>query len=365
MKKDGIWQERAGWGICAALAVLALFLVMKYALGVLLPFLIAWAVAAVVYPVSCRLAGKTGLPQRFWAAVLVLLMLAALGFLTFLAVSRLAEEVQALMVRLRENREAVTAAVERLLSPVERFFALLHRKNSGAAMTLTPLDSMIGSFVNESVSGLGARLSAILGRLITAAPGAVIGCVVTVMSCFYLSMDYGEIGRRLLSFFPPAAGKRLQAVQKRLGGVLRCYAKAYLLLFLLTFVEVLCGLLILRRPYAFLVAFVIATVDILPVLGTGTVLIPWAVILLLSGQYRTGLGLLILYGVVTVVRQIAEPHLIGGTLGIHPLATLFFLFVGVRLFGFAGVLLAPLAALLFRETRRMREEKIFTGPDGR
>ena len=123
MKKDGIWQERAGWGICAALAVLALFLVMKYALGVLLPFLIAWAVAAVVYPVSCRLAGKTGLPQRFWAAVLVLLMLAALGFLTFLAVSRLAEEVQALMVRLRENREAVTAAVERLLSPVERFFA--------------------------------------------------------------------------------------------------------------------------------------------------------------------------------------------------------------------------------------------------
>ena len=146
---------------------------------------------------------------------------------------------------------------------------------------------------------------------------------------------------------------------------MRCYAKAYLLLFLLTFVEVLCGLLILRRPYAFLVAFVIATVDILPVLGTGTVLIPWAVILLLSGQYRTGLGLLILYGVVTVVRQIAEPHLIGGTLGIHPLATLFFLFVGVRLFGFAGVLLAPLAALLFRETRRMREERIFTGPDGR
>ena len=109
------------------------------------------------------------------------------------------------------------------------------------------------------------------------------------------------------------------------------------------------GLLILRQPYPLLVALGVSIVDVLPVLGTGTVLVPWAVVMILLKNYSVGFGLLILYGVVTIVRQIAEPHLVGGSLGIHPLASLLFMFAGLQLFGFWGLLLGPAAALIFQE----------------
>lgn len=100
--------------------------------------------------------------------------------------------------------------------------------------------------------------------------------------------------------------------------------------------------------YAFLLAAVIAVIDILPVLGVGTVLIPWATIAFIERNMRLGFGLLILYGVIVIVRQFAEPKIVGGTLGIHPLLTLAAMYLGFRLFGVAGMIIGPILALLAR-----------------
>ena len=141
----------------------------------------------------------------------------------------------------------------------------------------------------------------------------------------------------------------MSGVLTSVGKALKSYAKAYLLIMLLTFCEVFVGLLIMRRRYAFILAFLIAVVDILPIFGAGTVIIPWAVFELITKDTRTGLGLLILYGVVTIIRQIAEPKIVGESLGIHPLATLVAMFAGLKLFGFVGVLFAPMVAIVVKE----------------
>ena len=96
-------------------------------------------------------------------------------------------------------------------------------------------------------------------------------------------------------------------------------------------------------------AFIIAGLDFLPIIGAGAVLLPWALLSFAGGDLRFGLGLLIIYGVVTIARQISEARLIGGSLGIHPLATLFAMYAGLKLFGFFGMLMGPVAALAARE----------------
>jgi predicted PurR-regulated permease PerM len=104
------------------------------------------------------------------------------------------------------------------------------------------------------------------------------------------------------------------------------------------------GLALLRVPYAFLLAVLLAVVDFLPLLGTGIILLPWAAVSLLLGEVKLGIGLAVLYGVTSVVRQVLEPKLIGEGLGLHPLVSLAAMYGGLRLFGVWGMILAPLLA---------------------
>ena len=122
------------------------------------------------------------------------------------------------------------------------------------------------------------------------------------------------------------------------------YMRAYGKLFALTFLEVFVGLLLLKIPYALIMAVCIASVDILPVLGAGAILLPWSLAMFLCGDHRMSLALVVLYGVITIVRQIAEPRILGARLGIHPLMSLFCVTLGVGLFGWIGVFVGPIFA---------------------
>ena len=128
----------------------------------------------------------------------------------------------------------------------------------------------------------------------------------------------------------------------------RRYVRAYAILMLLTFVEMFIGFSVLRVPYSFVLAILVAVVDLLPMFGTGTVLIPWAVGALVLGQYPLGSGLLILYGISLIVRQVAEPRLVGASLGLHPLASFAAMFAGFRLFGIVGLFLGPAVVLAIK-----------------
>ena len=119
------------------------------------------------------------------------------------------------------------------------------------------------------------------------------------------------------------------------------------LLFLITFVELFVGFLILQVDYAFVLAILIAFVDFLPVLGTGAILAPWGIIALLTKNYFLGIGIIVLFVVMTVIRQIIEPKIVGKSLGVHPILTLIAIYLGYKLFGIVGMIFLPIAALVF------------------
>ena len=143
--------------------------------------------------------------------------------------------------------------------------------------------------------------------------------------------------------------------------MIRVYIRSYSLLFLLTFTELTIGFLIFQIPHSLLVAVLIAIFDILPVLGTGGVLIPWAVILAVIGNYPLAAGILILYVIITVVRNSVEPRIVGKQIGLHPLLTLIAMFTGVSLAGLPGLILLPMAVMIFVNMEKNGAIHIFGG----
>jgi sporulation integral membrane protein YtvI len=202
--------------------------------------------------------------------------------------------------------------------------------------------------IGNLLSSLASRLPDIAASLFSALPSVLFFLIVSVVACFYFCTDGVSITRSFGVFLPHRWKQKMPQIKENLRDVLKKYVKAYGILLLLTFALLLVGFWILQVEYAFLLAFLIALADLLPVIGVGTILIPWGIVMLLQKQFYLGFGLLILYLVISLVRQVAEPKVLGKSLGLHPLLTLFATYVGFTLFGLLGMILAPIAALLVK-----------------
>lgn len=334
------YTQRAAKWICASLIILLAYLLLRFALGILIPFLIGICVGAIIYPLSAKISKRTKIPQRLTAAVLVILLIAAVTGITYLILSKLYTELSSLLERMSSGEQgALPSALDSITRSLSARFPFLR---SGT-------ESSVSSALQSAVGKAWEWAAASLAKLFAATPSALVSFVITLAACFYFSTDMARIVDWLASLLPPDAQRKILSVKERAKRAVRAYLKAYLLIFLLTFTELCAGLMILKRKYAFLIALCIALVDLLPFFGSGIALIPWAIISFVNGQYSLGCGLLILYGVITVVRQIAEPHLVGKGLGVHPLASLFCAFTCLKLFGIIGALISPFIALLLKE----------------
>lgn len=338
------WQQLASMMICIALGVVGVALAYKYLLGALLPFLLAWGVALLIAPAAAWLAAHTHLPRRLWAVVLPVAGLGLVGGGLYFVVDRLIFETGALLSRLGGLRAADIAAV--LDDIIARLPLLGDLFDSGAATR----ERIIGVLM-DAMSGvqteLGGQLSSMALKTVTGLPGGLLSLTVGIVACFYFTLQLDDIHAALLSLLP----ERLRAfilgtngrppLRRRLASGLWRWLRAYLILFFMTFGELLIGFLVLKVDYALLIALLVAVVDLLPVLGTGTVLLPWALWCFAVGQSGRGVGLLVLYGIITVVHQVAEPHVVGSSVGVHPLVSLIAMYVGFKLFGLPGLVLLP------------------------
>lgn len=354
------WERTAAILFCVGAGSALLYLSFRFAFPFFLPFLIAWLISLAVRPLAEGLARRTGLSKSLCAALLLLLFLGGALFLVGASVWRLVLELQHLLERLLSEGggvddwveesfdffDAVTSRIGflRHIGAGERFAAFRDAFNKAVA-------DMIGSLLTSLTAGIPAFLTG----LIAALPSAFLVTFVTVISSFYFCIDGEKIANALCRCLPSSMQRRIPAWKQGLKRISWRYLKAYLLLLLLTFAELFLGFSILRVDYAFLLAILIALVDLLPVLGVGTVLLPWAVVLLIQRNFYMGFGLLILFFAVLLLRQIAEPKLIGKSLGLHPLLALFAGYAGWWLLGFWGLLLGPFLALfcktLFEQQR--------------
>ncbi len=337
MKGAFSWERTAAVLFCLSLGAIGVFLGVRYVLPVLLPFLAAWVLARLVRPLAVRFSARTRLPRGLCAAALLFVMFGGIFWLAVLAIGRLFGELAGLVGRLLEEGGDLFAVLDRILEGL----GLSGERGDGIREWIT---DRWNDIVMDLLQAVSAYLPQLAGGILSALPDILLVLLVTVVAGFYFCMDGGRAERALAARLPQGLRERLPRVRARLGGLFRGYWKAYLHLWLLTLVLLLAGLLVLGAEYAFLLSLVISVVDLLPVLGVGTVLIPWGLLRLLQGGYYQGFGLLILYLVILVVRQITEPRVLGRHLGLHPLWALFATYAGFCLFGFWGMLLGPVAA---------------------
>ncbi|MBQ8311384.1 MAG: sporulation integral membrane protein YtvI [Clostridia bacterium] len=338
------WERMAAFFLCLLFGGGLIYCAFRFALPLLLPFLLAWGISLGVRPLSQRISRFLHLPQKLCAVVLLaaVILLGAWGI--WVGSVRLLSELAGVVERLLADGTVprVIGAVSNWLEQLGEVFGLTGEDGSQVGRFSSMMSEMLGGLL----SSVSARLPDVLGGLLSSVPTVFFIVIVTVISGFYFCVDGERIRGALVSLLPPSWKKRISPMRARMREISWRYVKAYLLLLALTFLLLFVGFLILGIDYAFLLALLIAVADLLPVIGVGTVMVPWSVILLLQRQFYLGFGLLILYLAIELVRQIAEPRLVGKSLGIHPLLTLFASYVGFYLFGILGMLLAPIVAMI-------------------
>lgn len=341
MKRDP--QATAARLFCVLCGALAAFLAFRYLFEPFLPFIAAWCVALLGAPAVAWLERRTGLPRPVWAVLLLLLGLGGAVAGLYFVVDRLMLESGELLARLRSLRtEDIVGMLDRL--------PLVGELTAGGGELRERLIGVVMSALSDILGGIGSRLSSVALRVATGLPSVLLALTVGTVACFYFMLEQDSIRAALLSLLPQrwrsciVGGESRGPLRRRLGAWLGRWLRAYIVLFFITFCELLLGFILLGVDCALLVALLVAAVDLLPVLGTGAVLLPWALCCFAAGHGGRGVGLIVLYGVITVVRQIAEPHVVGGSVGIHPLVSLVAMYVGFKLLGLPGLLLFPLLA---------------------
>ena len=332
MKKERIALYR---DICILFlfVIIAAIAVGKYLIPALLPFFIAWGVAMAMRRPADFIAEKTKIKRKIVRPCLsVLIIVALIGGIVF-AVVRLATETWYLFSGLSESG-AIGDFVSYFTSPVERLFEKFG--------TDPALKSKITDAILSAASGIISSAANVVTATVSAIPGILLFVLVTVISVVYFSIELENVNERLLNSLPKRFRELVLRFKERFFKILVKYVRSYALIMLITFLLMLAGLLILGTRYAVLIAFIIAVLDLLPVLGIGIVLIPWGIYCLTVGSsFKLGVGLLILWGVGSIVRQAIEPKIVGKELGMHPLLTLVLMYAGYSLFGFLGLVLLP------------------------
>ena len=313
-----------------------LFVFMRYLFPVTLPFIIAWVVAFAVREPSEKLSRLIRIPTKVLrptlAIIFTLLTFSVLGILIWQLISFLWKFVSDV-----SESGALYKILDTLANPSIPFLDGKVSENLGQS---------ISEGIEKLLSSIMATLGALIGDIASFVPKSFLFIIVTVIALVYFSIDLERINTFVRRILPYNVGKMLSDARRRLFSVMGKYVKSYLQIMGITFVIVLIGFLVIGVKNAVGVALLVSLVDLLPVLGIGTVMIPWAIFCFAIGEHATAIGLLVLFVIAVVIRELVEPKIVGGNLGIHPLITLVAIYVGYSLFGISGLLLFPLAAVL-------------------
>ena len=313
-------------------SIVLLFAFVEYLIPVIMPFLIAWLVAAITASPARKLSLKIKAPERVIRLIMSLMITIILFALTVIIVWQGA------------------IAVWRFLSDIDegsKLYEFLNALLSSDAPLLGEhlpegLAEGVRRALGELISGGLGLLAELITSLAGALPGFFLFIIVTLISLVYFSLDYDKIKGFFKSFLPDKAINVMTKIKEGIIFVIKKYILSYSLILLITYFILLIGLGILGVNHVAVVALFIALLDILPVIGVGTVLLPWGIFELATANKFLGIGLITLFVFNAIIRQFIEPKIVGRSLDIHPIATLMMIYVGYALFGLVGMLILPI-----------------------
>lgn len=348
--------------VYASILIALFYLFFKYALGTVFPIICSLIIAMILQKPVNFLCKKTPLKRGVISTFLVLLSFLLVLFVLSLILIWLGSEFKGFFRYFMIQLEDIPALVENIKGYLANILALLPEKAEVVATnfinekldTLTTAPEMI---LPESSGFDFSVLSTPLLSLWNTAkqiPTTLVSIVVALVACCFMTADFKSVRNLVLGFFSNESREKIVRAKRLLIPSLGKMIKAYAIIITITFCELALGLSILsflkiyNGSYIFVIAALTAIIDIVPVLGTGTVLIPWALYNLISGNYSLAIGLLILYACITVIRQVIEPKLVAAQLGIPAFLTIVSMFIGSQIFGVIGIFILPITIVMIK-----------------
>lgn len=347
-----------------ALIIGAFYLFMRYAFWTVSPFIFAFFIAMLLQKPVSAVTGRTPLKKGFVSFIAVLFIAVFFAGLLALAGTTVFTELKGFATKLTETFKSIPEFISGIESWILSLLEPLPDtiESSLAASVNEFTESLLSAFSQNSVitpstdklSSLQFDFSTLLtplsGVISTASklPAFLISIIVFFIATCFITADYDRIVNFIKRQLPGDKRAALTKTKLLTLSTLGKMIKAYCLIICITFTEILIGLTALNLlgfysgSYRVVISLCIALVDIFPILGSGTVLIPWGIISLLRGNIGLGIGLLILYVIITVLRQYIEPKLVAGQLGLPPAATLVAMYLGLKIFGIPGIFMLPL-----------------------
>lgn len=342
------WTERGQlWlrlgiraGVTAA-AVLLLIYALPSLLSLLLPFVLGLVVAWLLNPPVRWIHRRTTLSRKIISLVLIVFIFCVLGGVLFGAVWAAVNEVRSLF----ENWDSVTAALLGVLDNIKGWLNGLERFLPGFRA-----DSLLRAAADWirglDVSGWLASMAGRAPSMLSAVSGFAIAAVVFLMAGYFITGDYPRLRFMVTDRVPADARAFCATVKKIFMGAFGGYIKCQLILTLGVFGILLIGFTVVRQPYGLVLAGTLAVLDFIPIIGSGTVMVPWMLLDLFTGNYTHAIGFGIVWGLVVLFRRIAEPKILGDQTGLSPILSLVGIYVGMRLAGVAGMVIGPLLILV-------------------
>jgi len=320
-----------------------LFLYLLFTVGA--PFLLALVVAIFLEPLTLQFMNKARMNRLAASTVSsTLFTVVLLGLLGLLGM-KLVSELRAFLDKMPSMLEDASEYIQSLIEQAQTY------SNHGAAPLPDQLETWVSN-ITAALSQLSTKLSGVLFSFASGIPDFFIFFIVFLVAVYLFTLSLPMMKSSFLSLFEEKSKLQVEEVLASLRRSVFGFLRAQLLLSVITYILSFAGLLIIGTGYPLAIALVIVIVDILPVLGVGSALVPWAAFQIAVGDMYTGIGLILLFLVITVVRRIVEPKILGDAVGISALSALISLYVGYELVGIVGVFLGPIVVIVFMAMRK-------------
>ncbi len=309
-----------------------------------MPFVVGYIISWIANPLVRFFEKRLKIVRKHGSMIIIIGVLALVILLFYFAGLKLTEEVVNFINSFPEFYQNLSEEFKTIGDNLKVF---LEKLPGDVENTLFDVTANLSTYISSLVQAIGEPTFEAAGNFAKNVPGTLIGIIMSILSAYFFTADRDKIHALINAHMPESIQKNVITVLKDLKHVVGGYFKAQLKIMAVVYVIVIIGLMILKVDYFLLVGFIIAFLDMLPFFGTGTVLGPWAIIKILSGDYRMAIALIILYVITQVVRQVIQPKLVGDSIGMNPLATLIFMFIGFRLSGVIGMIVAvPIGMIL-------------------
>ena len=327
----------------AVLLLLAVFLLPRL-IGFFMPFVFGWIIAAIANPLVRFLDEKLKIKRKAGSAIVIVAVIGLVSCAGYLGLSLLIREgwgfIQELPEVWRSMQEDISHAA-RALENIARYLPVQLQD------TAVSLSESFGDLFDNLTDGLSSPTMNAVGSIAKNIPAAFIGLIMCLLSAYFFVAQREEVLRAFRIHIPEGIRERWLVLYRGLVRAVGGYFKAQIKIEVWMYLLLLAGFLILRVRYAAFISLGIAVLDFFPVCGTGAVLIPWAVIRILGGNYKMAVGLLILWCLGQLARQIIQPKIVGDSVGLPALPTLFLLYIGYRSGGVFGMIIAvPVGIIL-------------------